>query len=176
MIYSRELVQMALSDLWWLSEIFNDTKHARSLCDSWASCFWISRYSTAIIHTHTCLLMARSHQRRVAAAGIPLLRLRYQWAVNRTCAAEETAVTEVRSMDANWRLQETLAATYRWAARLRRRASRGVCVTQAAFFSLPYSVLVVRRRPWPGNGNTPRRQSCDDRSSTYRPEVAELIR
>jgi len=30
---------MTLSDLEWLIEIFNDMQHARSVCDSWASCF-----------------------------------------------------------------------------------------------------------------------------------------
>jgi len=29
------------NDLEWLGEIFNDTKHARTLCNSWASCYMI---------------------------------------------------------------------------------------------------------------------------------------
>jgi len=31
-------IRMTLSHLKWLSEICNDTEHARSLCDSWATC------------------------------------------------------------------------------------------------------------------------------------------
>jgi len=36
---TQESFRMSLSDLEWLSEIINDTKHARSLCDSWVSCY-----------------------------------------------------------------------------------------------------------------------------------------
>ena len=38
-LYSTVSFRMTLSDHEWLSKIFNDTKHARSVCDSWASCY-----------------------------------------------------------------------------------------------------------------------------------------
>ena len=37
--YSTVSFRMTSSDIEWLSKIFSDRKRARSLCDSWASCF-----------------------------------------------------------------------------------------------------------------------------------------
>jgi len=37
--YSTVSFRITLSDFEWLSKLFNDTKRARSLCDSWAYCF-----------------------------------------------------------------------------------------------------------------------------------------
>jgi len=52
--YSTMLFCMTLSELEWLSKIFNDTKRERSLCDSWASCYRASAYWSTILISQFC--------------------------------------------------------------------------------------------------------------------------
>ena len=73
--HSTVSFRMTLSDLEWLSKIFNDTKRARSICDSWGSCFGRSTRLTAISQwrCRLCAACVRAH------SGPYSLRRAYQF-------------------------------------------------------------------------------------------------
>jgi len=52
---SRVLFWMTFGDLKWLSEMFSDTKHARSLCDSWAFCYFVFGCLMFLYYISVCL-------------------------------------------------------------------------------------------------------------------------